>query len=128
MALALIVLFAVATARFYVASGMHGSPWARDVCWLAYDLCKNPIWSAVATAAIGRDLSGAARSEYCSGGSAKRTARYRDWIICCIFSAIAGGVVMISSTVFCIASPVTSVTSPPTFSTSAFSSGDSPPR
>ena len=52
IALALLVIFAVATAAFYVASGMHGSPWARDVCWLAYDLCKNPIWSAVATAGM----------------------------------------------------------------------------
>ena len=48
--LVVLVIFAAATAAFYVASGMHGSPWARDVCWLAYDLCKNPIWSAVATA------------------------------------------------------------------------------
>ena len=50
IALVVLVIFAVATAAFYVASGMHGSPWARDVCWLSHDLCKNPIWSAVATA------------------------------------------------------------------------------
>jgi hypothetical protein len=53
IALALLVLFALATATFYIASGMHGSPWARDVCGLAYELCRNPIWSAVATVLMG---------------------------------------------------------------------------
>ncbi len=54
IALALLVIFAVATAAFYVASGMQGSPWARDVCWLAYEFCRNPIWSALPTADHGR--------------------------------------------------------------------------
>jgi hypothetical protein len=49
VALALLVIFAVATVAFYLAGGMHGSPWARDVCWLSYDLCQNPIWAASAT-------------------------------------------------------------------------------
>jgi hypothetical protein len=51
VALALVALLAIATVSFYVAGGIHGhgSPWARDVCWLAGDLCRNPAWSAVAT-------------------------------------------------------------------------------
>ena len=52
IALVLLVVLAVATAAFYIA-GVYGggSPWARDVCWLACELCNNPIWIAVATAA-----------------------------------------------------------------------------
>jgi hypothetical protein len=52
VALALMVVLAVATATFYIA-GVYGggSPWARDVCSLSHDLCHDPTWIAVATAA-----------------------------------------------------------------------------
>jgi hypothetical protein len=49
VALVLLVVLALATAVFYVASGLHASPWARDVCWISYDLCQQPIWLAIAT-------------------------------------------------------------------------------
>ena len=51
IALAIVVIFAVATAAFYVAGGL-GGPWARDVCALSRDLCSHPEWAAVATAAV----------------------------------------------------------------------------
>jgi hypothetical protein len=52
VALALMVVLAVATATFYIA-GVYGggSPWARDVCSLSQDLCHDPTWMALATAA-----------------------------------------------------------------------------
>ena len=50
IALAILVIFAVATAAFYVAGGV-GGPWARDVCSLSRDLCSNPEWAAVGTGA-----------------------------------------------------------------------------
>jgi hypothetical protein len=51
VALALLAILAIATVSLYVAGGIygHGSPWARDVCLLAGDLCRNPGWSAAAT-------------------------------------------------------------------------------
>jgi hypothetical protein len=49
IALAVTVIFAVATAAFYVAGGL-GGPWARDVCSLSRDLCSHPEYGAVATA------------------------------------------------------------------------------
>jgi hypothetical protein len=51
VALAILAILAIATVSFYIAGGIygHGSPWARDVCLLAGDLCRNPIWSAIAT-------------------------------------------------------------------------------
>ena len=51
IALAVLVIFAVATAAFYVASGL-GGPWARDVCSLSRDLCSHPEWAAIATGAV----------------------------------------------------------------------------
>ena len=52
VALALLVALAIATATFYIA-GVYGggAPWARDVCWLSRDLCNNPMWLVLATAA-----------------------------------------------------------------------------
>jgi hypothetical protein len=52
LALGLLIIFAIATAMFYAASGLygHGSPWASDVCSLSRDLCDQPVWAAVATA------------------------------------------------------------------------------
>jgi hypothetical protein len=51
IALTLLAILAVATLTFYVAGGIagHGSPWARDVCSLSGDLCRNPAWLAIAT-------------------------------------------------------------------------------
>jgi hypothetical protein len=53
VALALLVVLAVATATFYIA-GVYGggAPWARDVCSFSRDLCHNPTWIALATAAM----------------------------------------------------------------------------
>jgi len=53
LALALTIVLAVATATFYIA-GVYGggTPWARDVCSLSRDLCHNPTWIALATAAM----------------------------------------------------------------------------
>ena len=51
IALAVLVIFAVATAAFYVAGGL-GGPWARDVCLLSRDLCSHPEWAAAATGAM----------------------------------------------------------------------------
>jgi hypothetical protein len=51
IALAVLVLFAVATAAFYVAGGLSG-PWARDVCLLSRDLCSHPEWGAIATGVV----------------------------------------------------------------------------
>jgi hypothetical protein len=54
VALALTVVLAVATAAFYIA-GVYGggTPWARDVCSLSRDLCRNPAWIAAATGGMG---------------------------------------------------------------------------
>ncbi len=51
LALALLIVFAVATCTFYVAGGLYGqgSPWARDVCSLSQSLCDHPAWAAAAT-------------------------------------------------------------------------------
>src|SRR5688572_17699142 len=51
IALAVLVMFAVATAAFYVAGGL-GGPWARDVCSLSRDLCSHPEWAAIATGGV----------------------------------------------------------------------------
>ncbi len=52
VALALMVVLTIATATFYIA-GVYGGgmPWARDVCSLSQDLCHDPAWMALATAA-----------------------------------------------------------------------------
>jgi hypothetical protein len=51
IALAVLALFAVATAAFYIAGGL-GGPWARDVCSLSRDLCSHPEWGALATGVV----------------------------------------------------------------------------
>jgi hypothetical protein len=53
LALALLIIVAVAICAFWVASGLygHGSPWARDVCALSRELCDQPLWGLLATAA-----------------------------------------------------------------------------
>jgi hypothetical protein len=51
LALAVLVIFAVATAAFYVAGGL-GGPWARDVCSLSRVLCSHPEWGAIATGVV----------------------------------------------------------------------------
>ena len=55
LALALLVIFAVATCTFYIAGGLYGqgSPWARDVCSLSRTLCDHPAWSLLATGVVG---------------------------------------------------------------------------
>jgi hypothetical protein len=52
VALALTVVLAITAATFYIA-GVYGGglPWARDVCSLSQDLCHDPAWIALATAA-----------------------------------------------------------------------------
>ena len=51
LALALLIVLAVATCTFYIAGGLYGSSWARDVCSLSRELCEHPAWSAAATGA-----------------------------------------------------------------------------
>jgi hypothetical protein len=55
LAAALLVVFAVATCTFYIASGLQGqgSPWARDVCALSPALCSRPAWALAATGVVG---------------------------------------------------------------------------
>ena len=51
LALALLIIVAVATCTFWVASGLYGygSPWARDVCNMSRELCDHPLWGVLAT-------------------------------------------------------------------------------
>jgi hypothetical protein len=53
VALALTVVLAITAATFYIA-GVYGGglPWARDVCSLSQDLCHDPTWMVLATAAL----------------------------------------------------------------------------
>jgi hypothetical protein len=55
LALGLVIVFAVATALFFIAGGLYsqGSPIARDVCALSRELCDHPLWAAIATAGMG---------------------------------------------------------------------------
>jgi hypothetical protein len=52
LALGLLIILAVATATFFVAGGLPGSPWARDVCSLSRALCNHPGWAAIATGVV----------------------------------------------------------------------------
>jgi hypothetical protein len=53
LALALLILFVIATGSFYVTGGITAtSPWARDVCGPWPDLCDHPAYSAIATGAV----------------------------------------------------------------------------
>jgi hypothetical protein len=52
LALALLTILAVATATFFVAGGIPGSSWARDVCSLSQALCDHPGRLAVATGVV----------------------------------------------------------------------------
>jgi hypothetical protein len=54
LALGLVVILGIATATFYIAGDLavHGSAWARDVCFMSQSLCDRPGWAAAATAAM----------------------------------------------------------------------------
>jgi hypothetical protein len=55
LALGLVVIFAVATALFFIAGDLygHGSAFARDVCSLSRTLCDHPAWGLAATGIMG---------------------------------------------------------------------------